>query len=81
MNKQEEQFPPKKILDFAKLPIEKEVMELEYELEVLSSRDVLTDYEKKLKDYLFKRCGKLWKKIHNSSHRVFVDSFTLKRPQ
>jgi len=74
-----EQFPPKKILDFAKLPIEKEVMELEYELEILNSRDVLNDYERRLRDYIHKRCGKLWKKIYNSSHRIFVDSFTLKK--
>lgn len=72
-------FPPKRILDFAKLPIEKEVMELEYELDVLCQRDVLSDYDKKLQEYLYSRCGKLWKKIYNSSHRAFVESFTSKK--
>lgn len=68
------QFPPKKILDFAKLPIQKEVMELEFELQVLNERDILTDYDKKLRDYLFNRCNKIWKKIARSSNRVYLES-------
>ena len=67
-------FPPKMIADFAKLPIQKEVMELEYQLEILMNRDVLTDYDRKLRDYIHNRCNKIWKKIHNSSHRVFMST-------
>jgi len=67
-------FPPKRISDFAKLPIQKEVMELEMELEIINTRDVLTDYDKKLREYLFNRCNKLWKKIHISSHRIFMQT-------
>lgn len=78
---QSERFPPQRILDHAKLPLEKEVMELEYELEVLLSRDVLTDYENKLKNYLFKRCSKLWEKIYRSTHRAFVEKINLKNSE
>lgn len=69
-------FPPARILELTKLNIQKEVMELEKELEVLNSRDVLTDYDRKLRGYIFNRCNKLWGKIARSPHVQFVDSFT-----